>query len=84
MIDIYNIQDFLENDEILMILMILIFKNEIYLILKHFNEIKDNKKNLLFILEIENRIYIKHEKILRDKIIVFRKFPIKFNEFVNL
>ena len=84
MIDIYNIQDFLENIEILVISMILIFKNEIYSIFEYFNEIKNNKKNLLFIFEIENKIYIKYKKILRNKIIIFQIFFIKFNKFINL
>ena len=79
MINIYNIQDILENIEVFMKKMIYIFKNWNYLFSENIIEIRNDKKNFVFIflIIIDNWVYIKDKKILKNKDIILEDFFFK-------
>ena len=80
MINIYNIQDILENIKIFIKKMIYIFKNWNYSFSENIIEIRNDKENFVFIflIIINNWIYMKNEKILRNKDIIFKNFFFKY------
>ena len=80
MIDIYDIQDIFENIEIFMKKMINIFENWDYSFSENIIEIRNDKENFVFIffIIIDNWIYMKNEKILRNENIILEDFFFKY------